>query len=34
MCRHVHVTLSAKEKVAARKLSGIMLPVYASIMRR
>ena len=32
MCHHVHVTLSAKEKAAAKKLLGIMLPVYASIV--
>ena len=32
MCHHVHVTLSAEEKAAVRKLSGIMIPVYASIL--
>lgn len=34
MCHHVHVhvTLSAEDKVAAKKLSGIMIPVYASIV--
>jgi hypothetical protein len=32
MCHHIHVTLSAEEKQAARKLSGIMIPVYASIV--
>jgi hypothetical protein len=32
MCHHVHVTLSAEEKKDVRKLSGIMIPVYASIL--
>jgi hypothetical protein len=34
MCHHVHVrvTLSAEDKKAAKKLSGIMVPVYASIV--
>lgn len=32
MCHHVHVTLSAEEKKDVKKLSGIMIPVYASIM--
>ncbi len=31
MCHHVHVTLSAEDRQAVKKLSGIMLPVYASI---
>jgi len=32
MCHNVHVTLSAEEKKDVRKLCGIMIPVYASIM--
>ncbi len=34
MCHyvHVHVTLSAEDKKDVKKLSGIMIPVYASIM--
>ncbi len=32
MCHHVHVTLSAEDKKDARKLSGIMIPVYASVV--
>ena len=34
MCHHahVHVTLSAADKKDVKKLSGIMIPVYASIM--
>jgi len=32
MCRHVYVTLTAEEKAASRKLSGIIIPVYASIV--
>jgi hypothetical protein len=32
MCRHVHVTLSAEDKKDVKKLSGIMIPVYASIV--
>ena len=32
MCHHIHVTLSAHEKQHVRKLSGILLPVYASIL--
>ncbi len=32
MCHHahVHVTLSAEDKAAAKKLSGFLIPVYAS----
>ena len=32
MCHHVHVTLSAEEKKDVKKLSGIMIPVYTSIV--
>jgi hypothetical protein len=32
MCHHVHVTLSAEEKKGAKKLAGVMIPLYASIM--
>ena len=32
MCHHVYVTLSAEEKAAAKKMSGFMIPVYASIV--
>jgi heme/copper-type cytochrome/quinol oxidase subunit 4 len=32
MCHHVHVTLSAEERKEARKLAGVMIPVYASIV--
>jgi hypothetical protein len=32
MCRHVYVTLSAEDKKDVKKLSGIMIPVYASIV--
>ena len=32
MCHHVHVRLSAEDKKDVKKLSGIMLPVYASIV--
>jgi hypothetical protein len=32
MCQHVHVTLSAEDKKDVRKLAGVMIPVYASIM--
>ena len=32
MCHHVHVTLSADEKKEVRKLAGVMIPVYASIL--
>ena len=32
MCHHVHVTLSAKDKKDLKRLSGIMIPVYASIV--
>jgi hypothetical protein len=32
MCHHVHVTLSAEDKAAAKKLTGVMVPVYASIL--
>jgi hypothetical protein len=32
MCRHILVTLSAEEKTVVKKLSGVMLPVNASIL--
>ena len=32
MCHHVHVTLSAEDKAAARKLTGIMIPAYAAVL--
>jgi hypothetical protein len=32
MCHHVHVTLTAEERKEARKLTGLMIPVYASIV--
>jgi hypothetical protein len=33
MCHsHVHVTLSAEDKEDIKKLSGIMIPVYASAL--
>ena len=33
MCHHhVYVRLSAEEKKEARKVAGVMIPIYASIM--
>jgi len=32
MCHHVYVRLPAEEKAAVKKLSGVMMPVYASIL--
>jgi hypothetical protein len=32
MCHHVHVTLSAEDRKHVKKLSGLMIPVYASIL--
>lgn len=32
MCHHAHVRLSAEEKKEVRKLSGIMIPIYASVV--
>ena len=32
MCHNVYVTLSAEEKAAVKKLSGVLIPVYASIL--
>jgi hypothetical protein len=33
MCHHhIHVILSAEEKKEVKRLSGIMIPVYASVM--
>jgi hypothetical protein len=32
MCHHVHVTLSAEDKKDLKRLSGIMIPVYASVV--
>lgn len=31
MCRHVHVSLSAEEQAATRRLSGFLIPAYASV---
>ena len=32
MCHRVHIMLSAEDQQDVKKLSGIMIPVYASIM--
>jgi hypothetical protein len=32
MCHHVHVTLSAEDKKHVTRLSGLLIPVYASIV--
>jgi hypothetical protein len=32
VCHHVLVSLSAEEKRDARKLSAVLIPVYASIV--
>jgi hypothetical protein len=32
MCHHVYVRLSAEEKKEAQKFSGVLIPVYASIV--
>jgi hypothetical protein len=32
MCHHIHVMLSAEDKKEVKRLSGIMIPVYASVM--
>jgi hypothetical protein len=32
MCHHVRVTLSAEDKQHVKKLSGMVVPVYASIL--
>jgi len=32
MCHHVHVKLTAPETKAVRKMYGIMVPVFASIV--
>jgi hypothetical protein len=32
MCHHCHVSLSEEDAKDARKLSGLMIPVYASIV--
>jgi len=32
MCHHVHVTLSAEDKKDVKRLSGLMIPIYASIV--
>jgi hypothetical protein len=31
MCHHLHVMLSAEDKKDVKKLSGIMIPIYASV---
>jgi len=32
MCRHVHVQLSPSDEKAVRKMYGIMVPVFASVV--
>jgi hypothetical protein len=32
MCHRVYATLSADEKKDVKRLSGIMIPVYASVL--
>ena len=32
MCHRGYITLSAEEKKDVKKLSGVMIPIYASIM--
>ncbi len=32
MCHHVYVKLSAEDRADVKKLSGIMIPLYASIL--
>jgi hypothetical protein len=32
MCHHGHIKLSAEDKEQVKKLSGIMVPVYATAM--
>lgn len=32
MCHRVHVMLSAEDKKDVKKISGIMIPVYASVL--
>jgi hypothetical protein len=32
MCHHVYVKLSAEDRKDVKKLSGVMIPVYASIV--
>jgi hypothetical protein len=32
MCHHVRIMLSAEDKQDVKKLSGIMIPIYASVL--
>ena len=32
MCHHVYVRLSAEEEKSVKKLSGVLIPAYASIL--
>jgi len=32
MCHRVHVGLTAEEKKEVKKLSGVLIPVYASVL--
>jgi hypothetical protein len=32
MCHRVYITLSVEERKEVRKLSGIMVPIYASVL--
>jgi hypothetical protein len=32
MCHHVHVPLSTEDKAAAKRIAGVMVPIYASIL--
>jgi len=32
MCHHVHIPLSAEERTAVRRLTRLLVPVYAAVM--
>jgi hypothetical protein len=32
MCHHVHVTLSPDERACAKRLTGLIIPVYAAVV--
>lgn len=32
MCHHVYLRLTAEEKKEARKVAGVMIPIYASVV--
>jgi hypothetical protein len=32
MCHHVHIKLNAEEKSGVKRISGLLIPVYAAVV--